>query len=141
MGGHREQAFIRQQVLTPQELGLNAVAINSAVNSNSFSATGYNQLTLELFHDYAAGTGVQFNLANIQINGESTSPYLVQVGEDSSGTRTLSDLLISKTTGSDTRWVVNVPVNAQNMQIRSLVATGSPTASDLITVRAILSCL
>ena len=141
MGGHREQAFIRQQVITPQALNLNARAIDSAVNSNSFGTAGYNQLSLELFHDYAAGASVTFNLANIQVNGESTNPYLVQVGEDSSGTRTLSDLLVSKVTGADTRWVVNVPINAQNMQIRGLVATGSSTSSDLITVRAILSCL
>ena len=141
MGGHREQAYVRQRIITPQELNLNARAIDSAVNSDVFSAEGFNQLTLELFHDYAAGASVTFNLANIQRNGESTNPYLVQVGEDATGTRTLYDLLLTKTTGADTRWTVNVPVNGQNMQIRGLVATGSPTTSDLITVRAILSVL
>lgn len=140
MGGHREQAFIRQRIITPLELGLNGVALDSSQNSSVFSANGYNQLTLECFHSYDAGTDITFNLANIQRNGESTNPYLIQSGEDAAGTRTLSDLLISKSTGADTRFVVNIPINAQNMQIRS-VASASGTASDLFYCRAILSCL
>jgi hypothetical protein len=118
----------------PATVGLNAQDIDTAADSNILACKGYNQCTLEIFHDYAAATGVQFNVT--QVDEDGTEFYVAQSSDGGSGTVTLARRLYSyvHSAGADRYLAVQFPINCHRLKIESLLGTGSPSG-DKATVR------
>ncbi len=103
---------------------------------------GYNLLTLELLHTYAAGTGITFFLESCNEGlddascTDSTDWYRVQAISVSAGVGTLTDFQYSKTTGSTKRFAVSIGINYQRLRLAAITAGGSPTSSDKFSAYA-----
>ena len=110
---------LRQQEISAASLGLDDVAINSSTNSNRIVTSGFDQITIFVKYTRNAGTGVTFQ---------------IEASE-------LSDSTFRKVSSSSVNYVVNLPVNYDQVRIASLVATGSPNANDKATVRVRLGNL
>jgi len=130
---------IRQQEISAAKLGLDDVAINSSTNSNQFATSGFDQLTIFVKYTRSAGTGVTFQIETTEDNGSTW--HKVQTTAIASGVVTLSDATYTKVSSSSTNYAVNIPINCEQVRISSLIATGTPTASDKATVRVRLGAL
>ena len=130
---------IRQQEISAAKLGLDDVAINSSTNSNQFATSGFDQLTIFIKYTRSAGSGVSFTLETTEDNG--TTYHTIQVGKISSGTVTLFDATYTKSLAASGNYVVNLPINYEQVRIANLVATGSPDANDKATLRVRLGNL
>jgi hypothetical protein len=134
--------------------GCNATAINTAASCELINTStsyrkiyphGYNLLTLYVYYDWAAGTGYGFNLEACVEGMESTdctdsTDWFRIMGETyASGTLTLANGAVTKVAGADDYGVWSVAINYPRIRLSSILATGSPTASDKITVTAVLS--
>jgi len=129
----------------------NAKAINAAVDCEvrqkttspyTLNVVGYNVLTLEIYYDWTAGTGIQFNIeACDEGDGDTdctaaTDWFLVQTGNIVAGTDTLSDLLVTKVCGADCYFTYSIGLNYRRLRIANVLATGVPGANDKVTIRA-----
>ena len=130
---------LRQQEISAASLGLDDVAINSSTNSNRIVTSGFDQITIFVKYTRNAGTGVTFQIEASEDAGETF--HKVQTTAIASGVVTLSDSTFTKVSSSSVNYVVNLPVNYDQVRIASLIATGSPNANDKATVRVRLGNL
>jgi hypothetical protein len=134
--------------------GCDATAINVATDCElrnvvvpyrPLNSNGYNLATLYIYYDWAAGTGYSFILQACKEGLETTHCtdatdwFDVQGEAYSSGTLTITDATITKAAGADDYSVWSVGINYPRMRLKGIVASGSPTASDKITVVAVLT--
>lgn len=134
-----------------QEIGAldncNAAAINVAVDCGDIRVQGYNALTLEIFYDYAAGTGYQFNLEtcyegfSVTDCTDATDWHTVAVQFPAPSSVVLTPATISRVVSADDTLTWTFGVNYKRIRVANVVATGSPTASDKITIYARLGWL
>jgi hypothetical protein len=139
MAATRSQS--RQRLLSPTDLSINAAAINAEVISTTFELEGIETLDIFVDYTYAAGTAVTVELDTnplSEIQDSTPTWFKTQSVAISTGTGTLSDFLFSKTVSAanQTFDCSFVGINALRGRIR-IVATGSPTTSDVATVYAI----
>lgn len=119
----------QRRLVNPVELGLNDVSINSAVDSNWISCEGFLHMVIDIQYTRSAGSGVQFNLTTRR-TAFFANPLYIQTQAISSGTSTLSDLLITKASAVSKNFRYDIPILADTIRIEDLIATGTPDAND-----------
>ena len=109
-----------------------ASAINTAITTDWIDCDGADTLTLGVQYTYGAGTLVQ---VTFQASNDKSAAYSVPTYSDSSGTVTASASQVQfDPSGADADFVVtinNPPLRYLRAQI---VATGSPTTSDVVAL-------
>ena len=134
--------FTRQRTLSPTDLGVNGLAINTAQTSNAIDVTGVQYMSVEIRWTKGAGTGVKFYLDESLDGG--TTWVRKQVGDLAAGDgiEVLSDHGYSKTLAASGNFcVADIPLNDKLVRISGLIALGSPNASDTAIARVILGVL
>jgi hypothetical protein len=149
-GFFNKENYVKLSAIT----GCNATAINTAASCELISLTpsyrkiypnGYNLLTLYVYYDWAAGTGFGFNLEACHEGLETTDCtdatdwYRIDGETYATGTVTLASSSITKAAGADDYSVWSVAINYPRIRLANILATGSPSASDKITITAVLS--
>ena len=122
---------------TPTALtSCNAAAVNSSITtcggSTGFNTDGYNLLTLYVYYDWAAGTLLQFNIQCSVDNG--TTWFGVGGAALSAGTDTVTKILVSHAASADSYFTYSLGINCERVRLGNVVATGSPTSSDKVTI-------
>ena len=132
----------------------NNVAINAAINCEVrstavspevLSVEGYNAVTFEIWYDWVAGSGIQFNMQACNEGYGATSCtdatdwFTIQTLGIVVGTGTLTDLLIYKAAAADIRFTYSVGLNYKRFRLANILATGAPGATDKVTIKARLS--
>jgi hypothetical protein len=130
--------FLRQTVITPADLGLNGVALNSEKTSSTFSISGCREVAVYVNYTYAAGTAVTVELDMTPEEGSVSNWYKQQSVSVAAGTGTLSSYVASKAAGAASQKfeIRFTELNGKQARIR-IVATGAPTASDTAIVTAV----
>lgn len=130
------------EVIDAAALGMNAVAINSAKDSNTIKCYGYNQLTLEIKYTRSAGTAVTFYVNQVDEDGSEFYRMYEVEGTVASGVQPIDTYRkrYDRTTSVSENWVVNIPIQAYAFKIESMTAT-SGDANDKVVVRARLGRL
>lgn len=128
--------FTRQETYTPLDLNLKARAINTAANSTPFGVDGANELSLLISYTRAAGTGFTFLLQASDDLGVTW--YTKNVASFSAGTGALDVATFTDNTASSHNVWFSYPIHAGESicRLASVTATGAPSASDTITVKA-----
>ena len=130
-----------------QEIGAltncDAGSINAAVNCGGDTGVrveGYNTLVFEIFYDYAAGTGWEFYLETCY-EGQATTDctddadwHVVAIEFPSGSTVQLTPGKVYRTVSADDYLTWSISGGYKRIRLRDMVATGSPTSSDKITV-------
>lgn len=131
-----------------------AAAINSAVNCEVRDTTGtpeilgvegYNLLTLEIFYDYSAGTGLTFKLQSCNEGlassncTDTTDWFDIQSVNINAGTATYTDMTVTKAASADEYFAISIGINYRRLRLNAITASGVPDASDKITVKARLA--
>jgi hypothetical protein len=132
--------------------GCTATAINSASSCELKDTTatyrqvfprGYGLMTLWIYYDWAAGTGYSFRVEACREGMASTdctdnTDWFVVHGESyASGTMTLADGTFTEGSISADHYAVwSMFINYPRVRLANIVASGSPTASDKITIVA-----
>ena len=134
---HTEQLFF-----DPAHTGFNATSVDAAANGRWMPCTGYNQLTLEVFYDRAAGTGLEFYLETSPTDpssatAEASAGFIMAGDLASTGIETLTKRKWLRTVSVDDRFMVNIPINCRWVRIADMLSTGSPVG-DTATVYATL---
>ena len=121
----------RDVIASKLNLSARAVVNGSYSVSDAFGVQGYNQLTLEIFLDYAASTACLFY---IETSKDNSKWHRVQSTSTTAGTATCSDLVYSKAiAAADDYWTINIPLNYDYVRL-GFTATGGTT--DTVTVNA-----
>lgn len=129
----------------------NATAINAAVDcevrvlsSGLDGVEGFNFVTFEIFYDYAAGTGYTFTLQGCREgkgvdNCTDATDWYTVAGEAfnaTTGVLTIYPATVTRVVGADDYLSWSIGTNYRRLRLHNVVATGSPTTSDKITVVA-----
>lgn len=122
--------FMRQKYYSPAELGFNATSIDTSADGTFVDCDGYDKVTLMLFHDYAAATGVELYL---QVKDDQDIAHYVTVQEDETGgVFTLYKWKMQYTTGADAYWEAYIDcINAKQIRIADALGQGSPSGDKL----------
>lgn len=129
----------RQEVFTPIDLGLNALAMNSARTSNWIGCEGFNQLTLEFDCVRVAGTFLTWFIdVSRDLSSVKNARRLQIVTASAAGVDTLMDhqWSIDLTAGSK-KFALDIPLNYYNVRIASLTWT-TAGATDTLSLGATL---
>ncbi len=113
---------------------IDATAINTEATSSTVEAAGYSTATFYVDYTFGAGTNVELRVD--QSNDGGTTWFLSQLGDASTpATYPLVELVVSKAAGAANQVYVTppVPIDCSHLRAR-VVATGSPTASDVVTL-------
>jgi hypothetical protein len=125
---------------TPTALtNCNDAAANSSIatcgshnNVTGVVADGYNLASFYVKYTYAAGTGWQFN---IQCSNDGGTTWYNKTGCSlASGTDTCTKLLVTHAATASDNTLYEVGINCGMIRIANVIATGSPSSSDKITV-------
>lgn len=124
----------------------NDAAINAAVtcgDTRGIATEGFDNLKLAIDYTRAAGTGFSFYLQEC-IEGHATTHCTdaadwrnvpVRLVTATSGVQ-LANVPYYVTSSATISMMITIPINAKRLRLGSFVASGSPTSSDKITVRA-----
>lgn len=126
--------------------GCSAVALNAAADcggTGGFYTEGYSTILLEVDYVYDAGTGYQFFLEGCN-EGHGTADctdaadwYRVPIKTPIAGTGVrLSQGAVYETIAADSKIIYVADILARRYRIVDFEATGSPTSSDLGTIKA-----
>ena len=129
--------FLRQRVLTPSELSLDAVTLAANRTSAVFDLTGVSQLAVYLnLSAYSSETSVKVYL---DLSPEVPGSYVAYDQQSiavAAGVGTATDLYVTHTVAAAENWEIRFrDLNAMSGKIRLVRAAGA--AGDVISVKAI----
>jgi hypothetical protein len=132
--------------------GCDGASINAGVNCeirtrelspHILGVEGHNVLTLEVAVAYAAGTNISwtFQACNEGLRDSDCTDaadwFPVQsLSVTPAGAGTVSTLTLTKTTGAATRFTYSLGLNYVRLRLAGIIAGGTPTANDKVTVKA-----
>lgn len=135
-------SYSRHELYYEEPLPLfNAQALGATRTSRTFSTAGYNTCTLFVHYDDNAGTttAVTFYL-EIQPENDSTNWYRLTDVAVTAGTGTRTDYIDSfATAAADQDYVLNFALTPGAHRARLVAAATGSGATDLLTVRYVLS--
>lgn len=129
---------------TANGTGIEAEAINAAIDSNWIDCHGMSQVSIFIDYDRAAGTGYTFKISTAARKNVSTqAPELIAayaIGTKAADDQTVvyEPRIFERVVSVDEVMRFDVPLNAAFFRIEDLLASGSPTTSDKATVVVLL---
>jgi len=127
--------------------GCNGAVLNTTTTCGDLRITGYNALTLEIRYDRAAGSGYEFYLESCSEGygasdcGDATDWHRVAIEHPSPAGVMLINEPFYRDISSDEQLVFTIGIHYPRIRLAGVAGKGSPTASDLLYVKARLSYL
>lgn len=124
--------FNNPVTLQPDQVGLNLVVLTTERTSNTLSADGREQLTMNVnLSTWAAATTV--SLA-VDVSENGTTWFPMQSESIAAGIATLTPLIWRQAVSAAELWSINTPIGAKFFRIRITSAAGTTDAAS-VTVR------
>lgn len=124
--------FNNSIILQPDTVGLNAAVLSAERTSNTLSADGREQLTMNVnLSTWADATTVS---VAVDVSENGTNWFPMQSESTAAGIATLSPLIWRQAVSAAELWSINTPINARLFRIR-ITSAGGTTDAASVTVR------
>lgn len=129
--------WIKQEGVNAALVGVNSLAINTSKDGSWVSGEGYNVVHLSITYTFAAGSGYQF-VFQTSYGGTIAHPRCIEIDDNSGNAIITPKLYVRDGLAADDRVSIEIPICCKFWRLGSIIGTGSPNASDLLTVNAFL---